>query len=166
MKCQGTASARVSFVILTRKHKNGGVEPGWGWGSEEAWIFQPVQPHVTLDAAPFLPRSTSRLGSRNTSIHHAELCLHLDGRDNQGETDGRAGPAPSHVIFQGSEQRCSLFKCHGAATPGGERRRRAAATALGKKMLWGRHGDLQQVVCLGCSVELATFLCVEQASMN
>lgn len=100
--------------------------------SEEAWNFQPVQPHVTLDVAPFLPRSTSRLGSRKPSIHHAELCLHLDGRDNQGETDGRAGTAPSLVIFQGNEQRCSLFECHGPATPGGERRRPTAATAFGE----------------------------------
>lgn len=137
MNRQGTAPARVSFVILTHNHKNGGRS----WVSEEAWIFQPVQPHMTLVVAPHPSRSTSQLGSRNTWIHLAELCLHLGRRNNQGETDGCARPAPSHVIFQSNEQQCSLFSCQGAATPGGELWHQCL-----EKTIWERHCDLQKVV--------------------
>lgn len=91
-----------------------------GCGFRRVLIFQPLQPHVTLNVAPSPSKSTSRLGPRNTWIHLAELCFHLDGRNNQEETDGCAGPAPSHVIFQSNEQQCGLFSRHGAAAPGGD----------------------------------------------
>lgn len=103
----------------------------------------------------------------------ARLSQHLDSSrwarsplGQEGQTDGCAGTAPSHVIFQGNEQHCSWFSCHSVATPGGELWHWTATKAFGKvaagMTLWPSAGCLFQLLCgIGNGI-----VCIYQTSMN